>query len=96
MNNRKIEINCPCLKDIIFLSNFLAQSTQTVKVNCNGRKWDVSGVKEEKTFADYLRAFERKNFGIIALLLILELHSNCFAAQMYLVKKTSIPQSFCS
>lgn len=95
MINRKSEIKRPCLKDI-FLSNVLAQNTQTAKVIWTERKWNVSGVKEEKTFKNYHCTFERKNFGIITLLLILELHSNYFAAQMYLVKKTSIPESFCS
>ena len=57
MNNRKIEINCPCLKDIIFLSNFLAQSTQTVKVNCNGRKWDVG-----KNFRGLSTRFRKEEF----------------------------------
>ena len=37
-----------------------------------------------------------KIFGIAALLLILELHSNYFAEQMNLVKKTDIPEIFCS
>ena len=51
-------------------------------------------MKKEKTFANYHCTLERKNFGIVALLLILELHSNYFAEQMYLVKKTDIPESF--
>ena len=67
MSNRKSEIKRPCLKDI-FLSNVLAQNTQTTKVIWTERKWNVSGVKEEKTFKNYHCTFERKNFGIITLL----------------------------
>ena len=67
VSNKKSEIKRPCLKDI-FLSNLLAQNTQIAKVIWTGRKWNVSGVKEEKTFENYHCTFERKNFGIIALL----------------------------
>ena len=53
MSYRKIEIKRPCLKDIIFLPNLLVQNTQTAKVTYTGGKWDASGVKREKTFANY-------------------------------------------
>ena len=44
MSNRKIKIKRPCLKDNIFLPNLLAKNTQTAKMTCTGRKWDVSGL----------------------------------------------------
>ena len=53
MSYRKAEIKRPCLKDIIFPPNLLEQNTQTAKVICTGRKQDASGVKKEKTFANY-------------------------------------------
>ena len=44
MSNSKIKTKRPCLNDIIFLPNLLAKNTQTAKMTCTGRKWDVSGL----------------------------------------------------
>ena len=58
MSYRKAVIKCPCLKDIIFLPTLLAQNTQTAKVTCTERKRDASGMKKEKTFANYYYTLE--------------------------------------
>ena len=95
-SNKNIEIKRPCLKEIIFLLNLLAQNIQTAKVIRTERKWDVSGVKEEKAFAKYHWTFERKKFvGFLPYYRFLILHSYYFAEQMYLVK-TNIRKGSCS
>ena len=91
MSYRKAEIKRPCLKDIIFLPNLLAQNTQTAKVILTGMPVEWKRKKLSRTITTL-----SKNFGIVASLLFLELHSNYFAEQMYLVKKTDTPEIFCS
>ena len=82
MSNRKIEIKSPCLTDINFLLNIHAENTQTAKVNLHRKKMGCHSIERGKSFRKL--HFQKEELRrILALLLILELHCNYFAEQIY-------------
>ena len=86
ISNRKMEIKRPCLKDVISFPNLLAQNTQTAMVICTAKNWHATGVKEEKTFANYHCTLERKIVGFLCYSFV-NCKANCFVEQKYLVKR---------